>query len=58
MLIGYALYASRREEIVLAHNSVSSLVFSIAVGLLGPVLYWLTAGRFARRRLATASATD
>jgi amino acid transporter len=58
VLIGYALYASRREEIVLAHNSVSSLVFSIAVGLLGPVLYWLTAGRFARRRLATASATD
>jgi amino acid transporter len=58
VLIGYALYASRREEIAFAHNTVSSLVFSIAVGLLGPILYWLTAGRLARRRLAAASATD
>ncbi|MGA8086281.1 MAG: APC family permease [Terracidiphilus sp.] len=56
VLIGYALYASRREEISLAHNTVSALVFSLAVGLLGPVLYWLTAARFARRRLAAASA--
>ena len=57
-LIGYALYASRGEEIALGHSSVSSLVFSVAVGLLGPIIYWLTAGRFARRRLAPASATD
>jgi amino acid transporter len=56
VLIGYALYASRGEEIALAHNTVSALVFSVAVGLLGPVLYWLTAARFARRRLAAASA--
>jgi amino acid transporter len=56
VLIGYALYASRKEEITLAHNAVSALVFSLAVGLLGPVLYWLTAARFARRRLAAASA--
>jgi amino acid transporter len=58
VLIGYALYASRGEQIALAHSTVSSLVFSIAVGLLGPILYWLTAGRLARRRLAAASATD
>ncbi len=56
VLIGYALYASRGEEISFAHNTVSALVFSVAVGLLGPVLYWLTAARFARRRLAAASA--
>ena len=58
VLIGYALYASRGEQIALAHSTVSSLVFSVAVGLLGPILYWLTAGRSARRRLAAASATD
>jgi len=57
-LIAYALYASRSEEISLFHNSVSSLVFSVAVGLLGPVLYWLTAVRFARRKLAAASGAD
>jgi amino acid transporter len=56
VLIGYALYASRKEEITLAHNAVSALVFSLAVALLGPVLYWLTAARFARRRLAATSA--
>ncbi len=57
-LIAYALYASRREEISLLHNSVSSLAFSVAVGLLGPILYWLTAVRLARRKLAAASAAD
>jgi amino acid transporter len=59
MLIGYALYASRREEIAIAHKTVSSLAFSLAVGLTGPILYWLVAGRLARRRLASAApATD
>jgi amino acid transporter len=57
-LIAYALYASRGEEITLLRTSVSSLAFSVAVGLLGPVLYWFTAVRLARRKLATASATD
>ena len=57
-LIAYALYASRSEQISLFHNPVSSLVFSVAVALLGPVLYWLTAGRLARRKLAAISATD
>ena len=56
-LIGYALYASRGEEVTLLHSSVSALIFSLAVGLLGPVLYWLTAAPRARR-LAAASAAD
>jgi amino acid transporter len=57
-LISYALYASRGEEIQLMHSSVSSLAFSVAVGLLGPIIYWLTVGRMAKRRLAAASAGD
>ena len=56
ILIGYALYASRAEKLM---GSTSAVGFAFAVALLGPVLYWLTAGRFARRGLpATASATD
>jgi amino acid transporter len=54
LLIGYALYASRNEKVI---GSVSALVFAISVGLLGPVLYWLTAGASARR-LAAKSVTD
>jgi amino acid transporter len=57
-LIVYALYASRGEEITVLHSTVSSLVFAVAVGLLGPVLYWLTASPLARRRPAPAPATD
>ena len=57
-LIGFALWASRGEEISLLRTPVSSLLFATGVGLLGPVLYWLTAGRTARRKLAAASATD
>ena len=57
VLIGYALYASRGEEVTLLHSSVSALIFSLAVGLLGPVLYWFTAAPRARR-LAAASAAD
>jgi amino acid transporter len=57
-LIAYALYASRGEEITLLHSSVSALVFSVGVGLLGPILYWLTAAPSARRRTAAAPAAD
>jgi len=46
-LIGYALYASRDEKIF---GATSALLFAAAVGLLGPVLYWLTAVPLARRR--------
>jgi amino acid transporter len=54
-LIGYALYTSRSEKLT---GSVSALGFAIAVGLLGPILYRVTAVPRARRRLAAASATD
>jgi amino acid transporter len=54
-LIGYALYASRDEKIM---GSTSALLFSVAVALLGPVLYWVTAAPRARRRLAAAQAAD
>lgn len=55
VLIGYALYASRNEKIL---GSTSALIFSVAVALLGPVLYWLTVAQPARRRLAEVSAAD
>jgi amino acid transporter len=51
-LIGYALYASRAEEVKLGQNSLSALLFSLIVGLLGPLLYWLT-GMPRARRIAT-----
>jgi amino acid transporter len=54
-LIGYALYASRDEKII---GTTSALLFALVVGLLGPVLYWLTAVPLARRRLAAAQASD
>jgi amino acid transporter len=54
-LIGYALYASRTEKLL---GTTSALLFAAMVGLLGPVLYWLTAAPLARRRLAAAQATD
>ena len=54
-LIGYALYASRDEKVI---GSVSALLFSASVGLLGPLLYWLTAAPLARRRLRANSAPD
>jgi amino acid transporter len=52
-LIGYALYASRRETIF---GTTSALLFSVEVGLLGPVLYWVTAAPLARRKIAASSA--
>ncbi|HEX3893959.1 MAG TPA: APC family permease [Terracidiphilus sp.] len=55
VLIGYAIYASRDEKLM---GSISALGFAVCVAMLGPVLYWLTALPFARRRLAAASATD
>jgi amino acid transporter len=54
VLIGYALYASRDEKL----GSTSALLFALGVALLGPLLYWLTAAPLARRRLASAQATD
>ena len=39
-LIGYALYVSRDEKLI---GSLSALAFAAAVGLVGPVFYWITA---------------
>ena len=54
VLIGYALYASRDEKLM---GSTPALWFAVAVALLGPLLYWLTAAPRARR-LAAAQAAD
>ena len=51
-LIAYALYASRADAVKMGHTSISALLFSIVVGLLGPLLYWLTAMPRARRLAA------
>jgi amino acid transporter len=50
VLIGYALYVSRNEKIF---GTTSALLFALAVGLLGPMFYWLTASRPVRRRFDT-----
>jgi amino acid transporter len=50
-LIGYALYVSRGEQIV---GTTSALLVAVVVGLLGPVLYWLTAARRVGKVAATA----
>ncbi len=52
LLIAYALWVSRGEKLI---GTTSSLLVSVAVGLLGLPLYWLTAAPLARRR---AAATD
>jgi amino acid transporter len=57
-LIGYALYASRAEEVSFGHTSMPALFFSLLVGLLGPVLYRLTAARNARRVAAAEPVGD
>jgi hypothetical protein len=57
-LIGYALYASRAEEVKLANSSISALLFSLLVGLLGPILYRLTVPTKARRMAAAEPVGD
>jgi amino acid transporter len=42
-LIAYALYASRADAVKLGSASMPALLFSLIVGMLGPVLYRLTA---------------
>jgi len=51
-LIGYALYASRDEQV----GHFSALLFAFLVALAGPVLYWITTWSQNRRRLATTAA--
>ena len=47
-LIGYALVCSREDEMRLGGHTVSALAFSVAVGILGPLFYFLTTAK-ARR---------
>jgi len=60
-LIAYALYVSRNEKLLESSSelggqvrawlgSVHALVFALCVGLLGPLLYWITAALSRRNR--------
>jgi len=51
-LIGYALYASRNEQVA----GFSAILFAALVAMIGPVLYWLTTWGQNRRRLAATAA--
>ena len=53
-LIGYALWVSRSEKII---GSVSALGFAVATGLLGPLLYCITAAPWIRR-ISTPAAVE
>ncbi|HEX4758944.1 MAG TPA: APC family permease, partial [Terracidiphilus sp.] len=55
MLIAYALWVSRAEKVV---GTTSALLFAVVVGLLGPLLYSLTAVRIFRLRSTAASIAD
>jgi amino acid transporter len=57
-LIGYALYVSRTDAVKLGNASISALLFSVLVGLLGPLLYWLTAAPHRERRLSVEPVGD
>jgi amino acid transporter len=54
-LIGYALYSARDEKLI---GTFSALVFAVVVGLLGPLLYWLTAAPLLRRRRFASVAAE
>ncbi|MGD0938509.1 MAG: APC family permease [Terracidiphilus sp.] len=54
VLIGYALYAARAEQI----GSISALLLAAVVALLGPVFYWLMAAPLSRHRLSSARVTE
>ena len=42
----------------LGRASISALLFSLLVGLLGPVLYWVTAAPHRERRLSVEPVGD
>jgi amino acid transporter len=55
-LMVYALYASRADEVKLGNKSISALLFSLMVALLGPLLYRFATPRAGRSREICASA--
>ncbi len=58
VLIGYALYASRGDVVKLGHGSMPALLFSVVVGLMGPVLYWVTVPKRRARALSVEPVAD
>lgn len=50
-LIGYALYASRNEQVV---EGIPAILLAVLVAMVGPMLYWLTA--MGKNRLAATAA--
>jgi amino acid transporter len=52
-LIGYALYASRSEQVF---EGFSAILFALLVALVGPLLYWIT--NMSRNRRLAATAAD
>jgi amino acid transporter len=57
-LIGYALYASRTDVVKIGHSTMSALLFSLLVGLLGPLLYRFTAVPRRARQLSVEPVGD
>ena len=57
VLMLYALYASRSDEVKLGGESISALLFSLIVALLGPLLYRFTTPRAGRNEEIPAAAT-
>jgi amino acid transporter len=55
ILIAYALWVSRAEKVI---GTTSALLFAVVVGLLGPLLYSLTAVRKFRLRATAAPVAD
>jgi amino acid transporter len=56
-LMVYALYASRADEVKLGGSSISALLFSLLVALLGPLLYRFATPRAGRSKEIPAAAT-
>ena len=54
VLIGYALYAARGEQI----GSISALLVAAGVALLGLIVYWIMAAPMARHRLAARATIE
>jgi amino acid transporter len=55
-LMVYALYASRADKVKLGGESISALLFSLVVALLGPLLYRFATPHAGRSREISASA--
>src|SRR5215469_16153840 len=57
-LIAFALYASRGDAVKVGQGSMPAVLFSVLVGLLGPLLYWVTVPRRRERGLSVEPVGD